>query len=52
VESGGDQANAAAMIVTTSSNPTTHSADAEKLHSRMAFDLPFTQLDGPMPRKV
>jgi hypothetical protein len=52
VAGGGDQANAAARIVTTSSNPTTHSADAEKLHSRMAFDLPFTQLDGPVPRKV
>jgi len=52
VASGGDQANAAAMIVTISSNPTTHSADAEKLHSRMVLDLSFTQLDGPMPRKV
>jgi hypothetical protein len=53
VEGGGDQTNAAAMIVTTSKNPTTHSADAEKLHSRMAFVPPLhPKLDGPIPRKV
>jgi hypothetical protein len=53
VQSGGDQTNAAAMIVTTSRNPTTHSADAEKLQLRMAVEPPFhPELDGPIPRKV
>jgi hypothetical protein len=50
---GGNQTNAAAMIVTTSRNPTTHSADAEKLQSRMSLLPPVhPQLDARTTRKV
>jgi hypothetical protein len=41
-----------ATITIASSTPTTHSADAEKLHSRIQFTPSYTKLDGSPPAKV